>query len=146
MPHHRTGCGKSALCRLALDRFRARIAEAAAELSVAEAPQRAALQVNRDVVSAAEANPDQRRMGAAVVLATVSGNRVTVGHAGDSRAYRLHRGRLSRLTRDHSLVERMLAHRILTADEARVHPDAHVVTHWLGQRRSFVFDIPLGWG
>jgi serine/threonine protein phosphatase PrpC len=58
-------------------------------------------------------------------------------NVGDSRAYRLDRGRgdtpiLTRLTVDHSLVEEMVRQGELTPDEAAVHPHRHVLTRALG--------------
>ena len=55
-----------------------------------------------------------------------------VAHVGDSRAYLLHHGALSRLTRDHSLVEEALAQGQLSADQALEHPLRHVLTRALG--------------
>lgn len=49
------------------------------------------------------------QMGATVVVLLFDGARLAVGHVGDSRLYRLRGGALSRLTRDHSVYEELLA-------------------------------------
>ena len=55
-----------------------------------------------------------------------------VGHVGDSRAYRLRRGVLERLTRDDTWVqERVDAHEF-TPEEARRHPFGHMLTQCVG--------------
>ena len=58
---------------------------------------------------------------------------VTIGWVGDSRAYWLtETGRGERLTADDSWAERMVASGTLTEAEAGAHPNAHVLTGWLG--------------
>ena len=57
---------------------------------------------------------------------------VTIGHVGDSRAYRLRDGRLEQLTDDHSLVAELVRRGELSAAEAEVHPQRSVITRALG--------------
>src|SRR5207244_8001930 len=52
--------------------------------------------------------------------------------AGDSRLYRLRGGSFERLTRDHSEVQLLLDYGLISADEARKHPRANVVTRAVG--------------
>ena len=58
--------------------------------------------------------------------------RVTIGHVGDSRAYRLRGGRLEQLTKDHSLVDELVRSGRLTEEEADAHPQRSVITRALG--------------
>ena len=53
-------------------------------------------------------------------------------HIGDSRVYLWRDGRLSRLTRDHSLVQELLDEGEITEAEARVHPQKAVITRAVG--------------
>jgi protein phosphatase len=57
---------------------------------------------------------------------------VTLGHVGDSRAYRYRDGELAQLTDDHSLVAELERHGKLTAAEARVHPQRSMILRALG--------------
>ena len=58
---------------------------------------------NRIVYRAAHENGDRRGMGATIVAVKCAGQRLSIAHVGDSRAYRLRRGCLEQLTQDHSL-------------------------------------------
>ncbi|NJK90086.1 MAG: serine/threonine-protein phosphatase [Myxococcales bacterium] len=49
----------------------------------------------------------QPNMGTTLTVAVVSGLEVFIGHAGDTRAYRLHNGELEQLTTDHTLAEQL---------------------------------------
>ena len=59
-------------------------------------------ETSREVFEAAEANENYKNMGSTLELAVVYSDMVIAAHVGDSRAYMLRRGRLDRLTRDHS--------------------------------------------
>lgn len=71
-------------------------------------------------------------MGTTVVALLVSGSYVYIVHAGDSRAYRLTSEEITQLTRDHSVVQRMLENGEITAEEAADHPSRHIITRALG--------------
>ncbi len=71
-------------------------------------------------------------MGTTVVAALVANSYVYIAHAGDSRAYKISNGALNQLTRDHSVVQRMVESGRITAEEAEDHPDKHIITRALG--------------
>ena len=71
-------------------------------------------------------------MGTTGVIAWVMSSRCYVGWVGDSRLYQFRAGGLIERTRDHTRVAQMINHGILTAEEARNHPDAHVLVQALG--------------
>jgi len=73
-------------------------------------------------------------MGTTVVALLVEGSRAAIAHVGDSRAYRVRRGRIRQLTDDHSIVGELLRRHEITADDAREHPHRHVLTRALGVR------------
>jgi protein phosphatase len=66
---------------------------------------------------------------------------VAIGHVGDSRAYRLRRGKLERLTRDHSLVEEMRRKGQLTEAQAEDHPQRSIITRALGPEPEVEVDL-----
>jgi len=71
-------------------------------------------------------------MGTTLVLAFLSGGQWKVAHIGDSRAYVITPEVIYTLTKDHSLVEELLARGSITEEEAMVHPHRHVLTRALG--------------
>jgi serine/threonine protein phosphatase PrpC len=67
------------------------------------------------------------------VSALTHGGSVTVGWIGDSRAYWLPAGGGgSRLTDDDSWAGQMVSSGAMTEEQAERHPNAHVITAWLG--------------
>ena len=92
-------------------------------------------QVMLDAVAAARRNlavgvcEDEARGGMATTLSAVlsDGERVLLGHVGDSRAYLLHDGVLRQVSRDHTYVQQMRDTGQLTGDSAAHHPWRNVV-------------------
>lgn len=107
------------------------------------------------VHGAAEAARERHGMGTTVVACLVvdpagrsesaplhSGSRrAIVAHVGDSRAYLLRQGRLQTLTRDHTIVEELVARGVLSADEADRHPYKNVLSRNLGAKPETKVDI-----
>ena len=89
-------------------------------------------------------------MGTTIVAALVVDGRLSVGHAGDSRLYRLGGGRLRQLTGDDSWMATVMA-RDPQADASllQYHPMRHVLTNVVGSRRPtdvHVIEEPLAGG
>ena len=64
-----------------------------------------------------------------------------VAHVGDSRAYILRRNTIRKLTRDHSRVMEMVAHGLITEEEARHHPHSNIIIRSLGSDEILQPDI-----
>jgi len=67
--------------------------------------------VNQKLREAAARDPALHRMGATLAALAVGETQLVAAHVGDVRIYRIRAGVLARLTRDHSLVEEMIAAR-----------------------------------
>lgn len=121
-------------------RFRFHL-DAAAEstMSPAEALQQAATRVNDEIYERGHSgDPAVAGMGSTLVVAILrragAGQEVMVANAGDSRAYLIREGVLRQLTRDHTAAQRMVDAGMLSAAEARTHPQASVLSRALGQQ------------
>jgi protein phosphatase len=81
-------------------------------------------------------------MGTTVVawLLTAEGQ-CFIAHVGDSRAYRLRKGELRRLTTDHSMVQQMIDGGLLGEAEALTAPNRNVITRALGLNMTVDVDV-----
>ena len=87
---------------------------------------------NRAIFNAANANPQYAGMGTTLVVAVFRGPRLVVGHVGDSRAYRWRDGRLTQITRDHSLLQEQIDAGLITPEQAAVSGHKNLVTRAVG--------------
>jgi serine/threonine protein phosphatase PrpC len=87
---------------------------------------------NTRVLEAMRKDARLRGMGTTVVACMAEGDTVSVAHVGDSRAYLIRDGQLSRITNDHSWVFEQVQAGMLTEAEAEKHPLRNVITRALG--------------
>jgi serine/threonine protein phosphatase PrpC len=91
--------------------------------AVKQAIKAALKEANKQVFAASRAPGSKRRgMGCTAEVVYLDGRNVIVGHVGDSRTYHLHEGRLIQMTRDQTLVNRLVELGTLTPEEAETHP------------------------
>lgn len=95
----------------------------------------AVAQADARIIEESEHHPELAGMGTTLTLAFVSGRRLFVLHAGDSRAYHLRGGELEQLTEDHTVTGALVRSGYLEPEQARRHPRRHVVTNVLGGGR-----------
>lgn len=96
---------------------------------------------NCKIFKAAEAQEERKGMGTTVVAAVVNGSHCYAGHVGDSRLYLFRNRILTRMTRDHSLVQDLIDKGFYSEAEARNAHVGHVVTRALGTRSDVEVDI-----
>jgi serine/threonine protein phosphatase PrpC len=94
----------------------------------------AVVEGNRRICDSVLARGEWRGMGTTIVALLALGDRAVIGHVGDSRAYLLREGQLSRLTEDHSWVGEQVRLGLLTDEEAQQHPMRNIVTRAMGNR------------
>ena len=102
----------------------------AAAHPTADAPDllhRAVREAHHQLEIGVASDPSRAGMATTLVAVLARHGQVTLAHVGDSRAYRLREGRLTRLTTDHTFVQAMIDSGRLTPDEARSHPYRSVV-------------------
>jgi protein phosphatase len=85
-----------------------------------------------------EAVPDG---GTTLTIAVVMGNSAYIAHVGDSRAYWFNQGNLKQVTKDHSLVQRLVELGQETVEGALTHPQRNVLYRAIGQGTAMEVDI-----
>lgn len=85
-----------------------------------------------------EAVPDG---GTTLTIALVMGHSAYIAHVGDSRAYWFNQGNLKQVTKDHSLVQRLVELGQETAEGALTHPQRNVLYRAIGQGTAMEVDI-----
>jgi protein phosphatase len=88
--------------------------------------------INADIRTLSREDPANRGMATTAVLAYISDEKLFVVNIGDSRAYMIRAGSISRITVDHSVVSDMIARGELTEAEAYAHPRKNEITRALG--------------
>ncbi len=63
-------------------------------------------------------------------------------HVGDSRLYLIRGGQITRVTRDHSYVGRLVESGVISAEEAETHPQRNILTAALGTNPDLIMDSP----
>jgi protein phosphatase len=95
---------------------------------------RALVEANRLVLEAGNADARFKGMGATVAVVLIWEGQAIVSHVGDCRVYLQRGGALIQLTRDQTLVARMVEMGQLTAAEAEQHPSRNEVLQAIGKR------------
>jgi protein phosphatase len=89
-------------------------------------------EANRRIYDLAVTDESRRGMGTTLTAAKVHDGEVSLGHVGDSRAYRMRDGELEQITRDHSLVAELERSGQITPEAAEHHPQRSIITRALG--------------
>src|SRR5215469_14269540 len=88
----------------------------------------------------AEAHPELEGMGTTCTALALNDLHLYFAHVGDSRLYLIRGATISRLTRDHSYVGRLVESGVLGSEEAERHPQRHILTAALGAGSVLVND------
>ena len=80
-------------------------------------------------------------MGTTLVAALIQGKCAAVINVGDSRAYRINRSGIRRVTTDHSVVELMIQRGEVTQEEARHYPGRNLITRAVGTESDVRCDL-----
>jgi serine/threonine protein phosphatase PrpC len=89
-----------------------------------------------------EVHPQFQGMGTTCTALSIVANELFFAHVGDSRLYLVRDTSVSRLTRDHSYVGRLVESGIVRSEDAETHPQRHILTAALGSGREVLPDIP----
>jgi protein phosphatase len=135
-----------------------RAGEVAAELAVnyisqgvAESNGKKPLKIMEDAIHDASqaiaahsaSKTEQEGMGATCACAWIVEHKLYIAHVGDSRIYLARGEHIRRLTLDHTWVQEAIEKGIINAEEAREHPNVHVIRRYLGSVDLPVVDFRL---
>ena len=87
---------------------------------------------NEQIFATAQAEPEFKGMGTTVTVTVINDDDVYIGHVGDSRIYLKSNGKLNRITKDHSKVQELVDHGIISDADAESHPEKNVILRALG--------------
>jgi serine/threonine protein phosphatase PrpC len=87
---------------------------------------------NNEIVRAARSNPEWAGMACVLTVVVLENSSAIVGHVGDSRLYKIHRGEIRKLTHDHSPVGEREDFGELSESEAMRHPRRNEVFRDVG--------------
>ena len=88
------------------------------------------------------AHPELRGMGTTCTAAAIVQNALYYVHVGDTRLYLIRDGQITRVTRDHSYVGRLVESGIISPEEAENHPQRNILTAALGTNPDLIMDSP----
>ncbi len=94
-------------------------------------------QANKMIFDTANSESDKRGMGTTFSAMLINDNKATIIHVGDSRIYLIRNKSISKLTVDHTFVEKMLEEGRISKEEARKHPQKNILYMSLGAREIF---------
>jgi serine/threonine protein phosphatase PrpC len=95
----------------------------------------AVVDAGRAVMQASEEESEREGMGSTVAAAWIIGSRLYTTSAGDSRIYLLQGDNFRQISIDHTWVQEAIEYEIITPDEAKDHPQAHVLRRHVGSRK-----------
>ena len=101
----------------------------------------AILKANNSILHQASLNSDFKGMATTIEVLFLLENNAYFGHVGDSRIYFLQNGKLKQLTKDHSLVQKLIDEEFLTVDEAEHSPNRNIIMRALGDNSAIEIDL-----
>lgn len=132
-------------CAVILEEVRTQWAEATATDPdhFAQALRLATERANQRIHAHATSNPDTKGMGTTVTLAGLLGDTLYLCQVGDSRAYLVRRGLATQITKDQSLMQRLVDAGELTAEEAEVSERRNIILQALGPEARVKVDLTV---
>lgn len=85
-------------------------------------------EINNDLASSMKNKSELRGMGTTLTTVVIGKDKTFLAHLGDSRAYLVRDKKISRLTKDHTVVQELLDQGRISADEVDGHPQRSFIT------------------
>ena len=87
--------------------------------------------IDTQLKSESDENPQLSGMGTTLTSLFISGERISLLHIGDSRAYRLRGNSFEQLTQDHTVIQELLNQGAISQSDVATHPQRSVLTQVL---------------
>jgi protein phosphatase len=91
---------------------------------------------NERIRDEGSSNPNRRGMGTTLTAVWLHDRLALIAHVGDSRAYLFRKGNLTQLTKDQSLVEKLLEDKIISPEEAQRMGAKNIILQALGSEED----------
>ena len=127
---------------LAVDMISHIIAESDANQPLASLEE-AFSQTNQAIYSQTTINPANAGMSTTAACVWLIGYRLYLASVGDSRIYLRRGNSFIQLTVDHTWVQEAIDSGVLTPEQARLHPNAHLIRRYLGAKQPAIPDFRL---
>ncbi len=139
MGGHQGGALAAELTVRELQRY---LSRAKPDISIEQIITQAFYEANRIVYEQAHSGDEATAgMGSTAVLLLINGACARVAHVGDSRAYLFRQSKLQLLTKDHTVVQKMVDAGMLTPQEASRHPHASILERAIGNKPDIGVEI-----
>ena len=99
------------------------------------------LEANKAVYEKSVSDSNLSGMSTTAEALFIKNNTACWGHIGDSRIYLFTNNKMEQVTKDHSLVQKMIDEGVLSSEEAFLHPNRNIITRAIGD--SGVIEIDL---
>ncbi len=104
-------------------------------------------EMNNKIFDYTKENPDSKGMGTTFVCAIRTPDYLLYGNIGDSSGFVIKNHKLTKVTKDHTLVNLLVSTGELTPEEAKYHPRKNVLMRALGANNPIdidIFDVEVG--
>ncbi len=98
-------------------------------------------EINKEIIDYTKDHPEASGMGTTTVMALYTGEYLIFGNIGDSSGFVYKNGKLTKVTKDHTLVNLLVASGDLTEEEAKYHPKRNVLMKALGSSDKAEIDV-----
>lgn len=95
---------------------------------------------NEKILKLSEENSEYSGMGTTITACLIYGDEIAVANAGDSRCYIITEDKISKITKDHSLVQELLDDGSISEEEAKNYPNKNIITRALGVKSDIDID------
>ncbi len=125
---------------MATDLMRAKLASDAFELSE-KSIKKIVTEINREIHNRSLTDENCDGMGTTLVASAWNDKEIYVFHIGDSRCYALRNNTLEQVTKDHTLLQKLLDAGEISEEDVESFPNKHIITKALGTEREVEPDI-----